>query len=193
MKKSYWIAATLAAGLIPAQASATPPVDVGVPCAIDTIDSSLRGVLMMIGRNKGVRVRLSEKVNGVVSGSVQNATCDQLFDFLVNSFSLLVFHDGEVLHIATMEESESKVVYLKSSSPADIMAQIKNLGLSDQGDGVRYSEKGKVIYISGHEKYVELVEDLIEEFENQGDVKVLYGGSRAGRGAPIRQLEALEK
>lgn len=193
MKKIGLITAALCIGLGPGPALATPPDSAGTPCAIDTIDSSLRSVLMMIARNKGIRIQLSEKVNGVVSGSVQSATCDQLFDFLLKSFNLLSFHDGEILHISTMEEISSKVIYIKTGSPADVLAQIKALDLWGQGHGIRYSDKSKVLYVTGHEKYVQIVEDIIEEFENQDDVKVLYGGQRSSLGLVGTQLEAPEQ
>jgi type III secretion protein C len=151
------------------------------------IDQDVKGVLTEFGRNVGVPVDLSDQVRGRLRGRLAVAPAREFLDRLCESYGLVWYFDGAVLHISAKTEIRTELVSIGRLSPAEVGEKLNALGIADARFAVR-SEQDGVISVSGPPPFVSLVRQTVTALappprvreDNHGDeirVRVFRGGA----------------
>jgi type II secretory pathway component GspD/PulD (secretin) len=155
------------------------------------IDQDIKDVLTEFGRNTGLPVRVSDHVKGRLRGqvAVATATAREYLDSLCESYSLIWYFDGAVLHVNAKSETRTELVNIGRLSPAEAGEKLTALGVADARFKVRSTEDAAVVSVSGPPPFVSLVRQTLVTLmrrpppvqeDTHGDelkVKVFRGGA----------------
>jgi type III secretion protein C len=156
------------------------------------IDQDIKDVLLEFGRNLNVPVKISSDVGGRrVKGNPPASEAKEFLGYLCNSYGLVWYFDGTVLHIVTDKDMDTDVIPLKLVKQDEVMSRLKTTGVLDPRFNVRLGPSPDVITVYGPPKYRSRVKEVLFALEDglkpktarevkMGDeiqVKVFRGGS----------------
>jgi type III secretion protein C len=81
------------------------------------VDQDLRTVIEQFGLNTGLRVTLSDAVQGRVHGRLPAAPPREFFDHLTEMFGLDWYYDGATIAVSAKSEAQTQLIALKSADP----------------------------------------------------------------------------
>lgn len=88
-------------------------------------------VLLDLASGSGFSVSISEKVDGIVNGTFENYTYEQVYNALAKMFGLISYFDGSILWVYRIDEIDSTTIVLKSLSVHALKEKLSELGLYD--------------------------------------------------------------
>jgi type II secretory pathway component GspD/PulD (secretin) len=152
------------------------------------IDQDVKGVLVEFGRNIGVPVDLSDQVKGRLRGRLAVATAREFLDRLCESFGLIWYFDGAVLHVNARAEVRTELISIGRQSPGEVGEKLNALGITDPRFPVRSTQDASVVSVSGPPPFVSLVRQTLTALappppvreDSHGDeprVRVFRGGA----------------
>jgi type II secretory pathway component GspD/PulD (secretin) len=162
------------------------------------IDQDIKGVMAEFGRNVGLPVDVSDQVKGRLRGQIAlaTATAREFLDSLCESYGLVWYFDGAVLHVNTKAEIRTELVNIGRLSPFEVGEKLSALGVADARFQVRSTEDAGVVSVSGPPPFVSLVRQTMASMvrrspspvleETHGDevkVRVFRGGAITGPSA----------
>lgn len=160
--------AAFAAGLIlltvtdaSAFAASLPASDAQVTYSV--VDQDLRDVLTEVVRQSGRRLNLSDAVHGRVQGRLAPAPLGPFLDRLARTYGLDWYFDGGAIWVSAASETTNKMLPLQSADPAQLEHTLDALAISDQRWPLRISPDAKVLIVDGPPRYLQLVEQTIDE------------------------------
>jgi type II secretory pathway component GspD/PulD (secretin) len=127
------------------------------------IDQDIRDVLTEFGRNTGLPVRVSDYVRGRLRGqiAVTTATAREYLNSLCESYNLIWYFDGAVLHVNAKSETRTELMNIGRLSPAEAGEKLAALGVADARFQVRSTEDTAVVSVSGPPPFVSLVRQTL--------------------------------
>jgi type II secretory pathway component GspD/PulD (secretin) len=127
------------------------------------IDQDLKGVMTEFGRNVGVPVDVSDQVKGRLRGQLARATATarEFLDSICESYGLVWYFDGAVLHVSTKVEIRTELVNIGRLSPGEVGEKLGALGIADTRFQVRSTEDAGVISVSGPPSFVTMVRQTV--------------------------------
>jgi type II secretory pathway component GspD/PulD (secretin) len=125
------------------------------------IDQDIKGVLTEFGRNVGVPVDVSDQVKGRLRGRLAVAPAREFLDRLCESYGLVWYFDGAVLHVSAKTEIRTELVSIGRLSPAEVSEKLNGLGIADARFPVRSTPDTGVISVSGPPPFVSLVRQTL--------------------------------
>lgn len=156
------------------------------------IDQDIKGVLTEFGRNVGAPVDLSDQVKGRLRGRLAVATAREFLDRLCESYGLVWYFDGAVLHVSAKSEIRTELISIGRLSSAEASEKLNALGIADARFPVRGTQDTGVISVSGPPPFVSLVRQTLTALarpslppvreDSHGDeirVRVFRGGAMA--------------
>ena len=123
-------------------------------------DKPLKEFLSDLFAISSVTVVFSEQVQGRVSGRFEQST-DKTFDNIVKAYGLLPYYDGNVMHISTMAEVQSKSIHTAPELIDQILQQIIELNLTDSRQSIQIVKRSGLIKARGSAQFVNDVEELV--------------------------------
>jgi type II secretory pathway component GspD/PulD (secretin) len=152
------------------------------------IDQDIKGVLTEFGRNVGVPIDLSDQVKGRLRGRLAVAQPREFLDRLCESYGLVWYFDGAVLHVSAKAEIRTELVSIGRLSPGQVNEKLNALGIADPRFAVRSTPDASVISVSGPPPFVSLVRQTVAALappppvreDTHGDeirVRVFRGGA----------------
>jgi type II secretory pathway component GspD/PulD (secretin) len=152
------------------------------------IDQDLKGVFTEFGRNVGVPIDLSDQVKGRLRGRLAVATAREFLDTLCESYGLVWYFDGAVLHVTAKAETRTELISIGRLSPSEVTAKLSALGIADPRFPVRTTQDTGVVSVSGPPPFVSLVRQTLTALvppppvreDSHGDeirVRVFRGGA----------------
>jgi type II secretory pathway component GspD/PulD (secretin) len=141
---------------------AEPPWPPG-PYKYLVIDQDIKDVLAEFGRNIGLPVRVSDYVKGRLRGqiAVTTATAREYLDSLCESYNLVWYFDGAVLHVSAKSETRTELVRIGRLSPTQAGERLTALGYADARFPLRSTEDAAVVSVSGPPPFVSLVRQTL--------------------------------
>src|SRR5215467_12656878 len=109
------VAAALTAPL--ARAHAMEPKWPTGPYKYLVIDQDIKGVLSEFGRNVDMPVDLSDQVKGRLRGRLPTASAKEFLDSLCESYGLVWYFDGAVLHVNAKAELKTELISIGRLPP----------------------------------------------------------------------------
>jgi type III secretion protein C len=184
-------AVVVIAALAPAGAAlALEPEWPAGPYKYIVIDQDVKGVLTEFGRNIGVPIDLSDQVKGRLRGRLGVAPAREFLDSLCESYGLVWYFDGAVLHVNARSEMRTELVSVGRLSPGEVNEKLTALGIADSRFSVRSTQDTGVVSVSGPPPFVSLVRQTLNALasappvreDSHGDetrVRVFRGGASA--------------
>jgi type II secretory pathway component GspD/PulD (secretin) len=127
------------------------------------VDEFLRNLFSSIGMSVSISSQLAEHR---VSGKF-NSTTEKVFQQIAGAFSLIWYYDGQVVYIYPANEAKSKLLELRTLSVSRIERKLDRMRIIDRRFPPKYHYNDKMIYISGPEYYVSLIEKTIRILEEK--------------------------
>jgi hypothetical protein len=121
------------------------------------IDQDLKGVLVEFGRNVGVPVDVSDQVRGRLRGQLRVAPAREFLEKLCESYGLVWYFDGTVLHISAKTEIRTELINIGRFPPGEVNEKLNALGIGDPRYPVKSTENIGVVAVSGPPAFVSLV------------------------------------
>jgi type II secretory pathway component GspD/PulD (secretin) len=189
MSRRVFIALVVAAALAPAGAAhAVEPAWPAGPYKYMVIDQDVKGVLTEFGRNIGIPIDLSDQIKGRLRGRLGGAPAREFLDKLCESYGLVWYFDGAVLHVNARSEMRTELVSVGRLSPEEVSEKLAALGISDSRFPVRSTQDTRVVAVSGPPPFLSLVRQTLSRLappfpvreDSHGDeirVRVFRGGA----------------
>jgi type III secretion protein C len=127
------------------------------------IDQDIKGVMAEFGRNVSLAVDVSDQVKGRLRGQLApaTATAREFVDSLCESYGLVWYFDGAVLHVNAKAETRTELVKIGRLSPEEAGEKLSALGIADARFQLRSTEDAGVISVSGPPPFVSLVRQTL--------------------------------
>jgi type III secretion protein C len=189
MSKRVFTAVVVIAALAPVGAAlAGEPKWPAGPYKYMVIDQDVKGVLTEFGRNIGVPIDLSDQVKGRLRGRLAVAPAREFLDNLCESYGLVWYFDGAVLHVNAKSEMRTELFTVGRLSPGEVSEKLTALGIADSRFPVRGTQDTSVVSVSGPPPFVSLVRQTLNRLappfpvreDSHGDetrVRVFRGGA----------------
>ena len=121
------------------------------------VDQDLRTVLTQFGANTGLRIALSDAVQGRVHGRTPAAPAKDILNGLAQSFGLDWYYDGAVISVSAASEAETHLLPLQGVSFARLRSGLAAADLLDRRFQLRAGVGPDVALVSGPPRYVAMV------------------------------------
>jgi len=148
-----------------------PPEDYGLrwlrkPVALKLEKTPLPEVLRAFCAQQGVSPKISEKIQGTLSGSFSFDEPRQFLDVLTRNGGLIWYYDGQSVHFYRSEEQESAVLRLRNLTAVELRNALIGLELWDGRWSWRSDATQSLLYVNGPPHYVSLVKDALERMDS---------------------------
>ena len=153
------IAWALFAAVIPAQAGEPKWPEGRYQYVV--LDQDLRNALSQFGMNTGIRIAMSEAVQGRLHGQVADGTARTFLDDLTREFGLDWYFDGTVMSVTAASETQTKFIPLKGVAFEKLHQELAAAGLLDRRFPVIQAPAGNVAIASGPPRFLSLVEQAV--------------------------------
>ena len=155
------------------------------PYNYTVIDQDLRDVLRQFGANLGLRVTVSDAVQGRIRGRKVALPPAAFLDDLAKEFGFDWYYDGYTLFVTANNESVTKTIELGGMGFTTLQDNLKTLGIADDRFQLRPLPAGDAVLVAGPPRYVELVEQTLAKPPEppSGNITV-YRGSNAQQVRP---------
>ncbi|MGD8834992.1 MAG: SH3 domain-containing protein [Desulfobacteraceae bacterium] len=127
------------------------------------VDEFLRNFFSNMNMSVSISPKLAEHR---VSGKFE-ATTEKVFEQIAGAFSLIWYYDGQVVYIYPANEAKSKLLELRRLSVRNIEQKLDRMNIIDQRFPPKYHYNDKMIYVSGPEYYVSLIEETVRILEEK--------------------------
>jgi type III secretion protein C len=141
------------------------------------IDQDVGAVLREFGQNMGLRVKLSTKVNGPVSGKLPRLPALEFLNHVCQMHGLEWYYDGATLHISSVTEENTRFLSLhKAVSLPALIESLKQLSFYDERYPLRASADHASLIITGPPAYAALVEQTLLMQDGAPKQTIVYRG-----------------
>jgi len=172
------------------QAIAAEPVWPTTTYDYVVVEQDLRTVLTQFGTNTGLRVIVSDAVQGRVRGPLPSAPPREFLDNLTRTFGLDWYFDGAAISVSAASEAQSHLLPLQGVSFAKLRAGLATAGLLDPRYQVRPAVGSDIAMVSGPPRFVSIVQQATTALASEKVVKhepelqklvVVFRGSSVSR------------
>jgi type II secretory pathway component GspD/PulD (secretin) len=189
MSRRVIIALVVTAALASAgTAHASEPAWPAGPYKYMVIDQDVKGVLTEFGRNIGVPINVSDQIKGRLRGRLGGGPAREFLDKLCETYGLVWYFDGAVLHVNARSEMRTELVSVGRLSPDEVSEKLTALGIADARFPVRSTQDTGVVSVSGPPPFLSLVRQTLNRLappfpvreDSHGDetrVRVFRGGA----------------
>lgn len=123
-------------------------------------DEPIADVLKNFAASQGLRIVVSDKVQGLVSGDFRNVPPATFFDQLSKIYGLIWFYDGYTLYVSDGSEAISKMMQVGDVNIERIENTLSNFGVAYSAAALRSAGTEGLIYVTGEPRLVNLVQDI---------------------------------
>jgi type II secretory pathway component GspD/PulD (secretin) len=126
------------------------------------LDQDVRDILTEFGRNLNITVKVSEAVSGRrIRGRLPVSSAKEFLNRLCESYGLVWYYDGAVLHINDANEVRTELVDLGPVNPSSINEKLQALGIWDSRFQVRSTADARILSVSGPPPLLALIRSTV--------------------------------
>lgn len=125
------------------------------------VDQDLRSVLQQFGANTGLRLTLSDKVQGRVRGPLPSVPPREFFNNLTRQFGLDWTYDGSIISVSSTSEAQTQLLPLQGVGFDKLHKSLTDAGLLDLRFELRSPLGGDIVLISGPPRYLAIVQQVL--------------------------------
>lgn len=163
--------------------AAEPRLDPG-PYPYLVVDQDIKGVLVEFGRNVGVPVDVSDLVRGRMRGQHTAGSAREFLDGLCETYGLVWYFDGSVLHVNVKSEVRTELVDIGRVSLMEALDKLASLGVSDSRFPITRTDDIGVVSISGPPPFLHLARQTLtalarrpRDDDDEINIRVFRGGT----------------
>lgn len=158
-------------------------------------DQDIGEVLQEFGQNLGLQIRVSETLEGRVSGNFVKYSAGEFLDFLTQSHGLVWFDDGFSLDFSANNEIENRMLPLGKVTPEQLRLELIELDVADDRFPIRAGSGASMAMVSGPKRFIELVEGTIDSLNrvSQRRIDVFRGLEKSGPPIPADRERLVEQ
>lgn len=146
------------------------------PYPYSVVDQDLKTVLLELGRNIGLRMKISEKVTGRVKGRIQHTTAKEFFMQICAGYGLEWHYDGFTMYVSSLEENQTKAIDAEGFRIGSFIGKLRSSAFYDPRFPLHVQRAGHNITLSGPPTYIALVDELAASLALSNTRTVLYRG-----------------
>jgi type III secretion protein C len=136
------------------------------------VDQDIRDILTEFGRNLNINVKISDQVGGRrIRGRLPITTAEQFLKRLCESYGLVWYYDGAVLHINSESELRTELVELGPISPFGVNEKLQALGITDPRYAIRSTADSRVLSVSGPPPYIAMIRQTVAAMQKAASPK----------------------
>ncbi len=154
---------------------------------------SLRNLLVSFGANYDVSVIVSDRVTDVVSGRFEHNDPQVLLQQLSSLYNLIWYYDGAVLYVFKSTETQSRLLKLDRVSENELVNALKQAGIWEPRFSWKTEKGGKIVYVSGPPRYLELVEQTAAALDQQHSLRSEKQGDSVVEIFPLKYATAVDR
>ena len=154
---------------------------------------NLRDVLINFGANYDSPVIVSDKVNDQVSGRFDLPTPQAFLQQMTALYNLIWYYDGAVLYVFKSTEMQSRLIKLEQVTESDLQEALQAAGVWEPTFGWRSGGDGRLVYVSGPARYLELVEQTAQALEQQSTLRSEKTGDVSVEIFPLKYASAEDR
>lgn len=154
---------------------------------------NLRDVLIHFGANYDSSVIVSDQVSDQVSGQFDLKTPQAFLQLLSSLYSLIWYYDGSVLYVFKSTEMQSRLVRLEQVSAGQLKQALQASGIWESRFGWRVDGSGRLVYVSGPPRYLDLLEQTALALEQQYTLRSEKTGDLAVEIFPLKYAAAEDR
>lgn len=150
------------------------------------VDQDLRAVLAELSHHLSLSAHISDEIKGRVREKMTSTSDKDLIQKLADRYGFTWYFDGSALYFSALKENISQIFPIGQVSVSYLQQELEDLSILDPRFELRYSESGRIIYVSGPPRYVELVRQGLEAANAQTvmklqtrNINVIYGSGGA--------------
>lgn len=136
------------------------------------VDQDLRAVLTEISHHLGLPAHISDEIKGRVREKMSAASDRELVHTLATRYGFTWYFDGSSLYFSALSENQSQIYPMGQVSSFYLQNELSGLGILDGRFELRFSDNGRIVYVSGPPRYIELVRQTLEAANAQTIAKV---------------------
>jgi type II secretory pathway component GspD/PulD (secretin) len=125
------------------------------------VDQDLREVLAEFGRNLNIAVRVSEEVQGRVRGPLPPLSADEFLARLCDTYAIVRFYDGGVLHVSAATELRTELLDLGGARPDDASRKLTEIGATDPRLHWSVATDAGMVSATGSPPYLARVKEML--------------------------------
>jgi type II secretory pathway component GspD/PulD (secretin) len=126
------------------------------------VDQDVRDILTEFGRNLNVTVKVSDQVGGRrIRGRLPISNAKEFLSRLCESYGLVWYFDGAVLHINSESEVRTELVDLGTANPGGMSEKLQALGITDIRYQLRSTPDSRVLSVSGPPPYLARIREAV--------------------------------
>jgi type II secretory pathway component GspD/PulD (secretin) len=125
------------------------------------VDQDLREVLAEFGRNLNIVVRVSEEVQGRVRGPLPPLSADEFLTRLCDTYAIVRFYDGGVLHVSAATELRTELMDLGGARPDDASRKLTEIGTTDPRLHWNVATDAGMVSATGSPPYLARVKEML--------------------------------
>ena len=187
--RGYAAACLLSLGLPLMACAQVQPEWAEQPYAYVVIDQDVRSVLEAFGRNLGVPMAISAKVDGKAPANLRGDTAGGFLEKLASDSGLSWFSDGRMLHVSTEEELQLRQFGLDRAAVEELQASLDALGVAGRHLSLRSNLHGDGVMVSGPPAFMALVQQRVDQLQPAAQPEPLRErGVKVFRGSAAPQL-----
>lgn len=146
------------------------------------VDQDLRAVLAEISHHLSLSAHISDEIKGRVREKMTFPSDKDLIENLASRYGFTWYYDGSGIYFSSLKENVSQIFPVGQVSVSYLQQELEDLAILDPRFELRYSESGRIVYVSGPPRYVEVVRQALEAANAQTVMKlqsrsinVIYG------------------
>jgi type II secretory pathway component GspD/PulD (secretin) len=153
--------------LLPAQhAQSLEPKWPPGPYRYLVVDQDVREILTEFGRNLNISIQISDQVNGRrIRGRLPISSAKDFLNRLCESYGLVWYFDGGILHFSAENEVRTEAVDLGPVNPAGISQKLRDLEILDSRFPIRSTGDSRNLAISGPPPYLARIRQTVETMQ----------------------------
>lgn len=128
-------------------------------------------MLTQFGANTGLRITLSDAVQGQVRGRLPSVPPREFLDNLAQSFGLDWYFDGAVISISAASEAQARLLPLQGVGFAKLRRGLVSAGLIDPRFQLRPGVSPDIVLVSGPPRYLALVQQAVAALSSEKEAK----------------------
>lgn len=154
---------------------------------------NLRDVLINFGANYDSPVIVSDKVNDQVSGRFDLPTPQDFLQQMTSLYNLIWYYDGAVLYVFKSTEMQSRLIKLEQVTESDLQQALQAAGVWEPSFGWRSGGDGRLVYVSGPARYLDVIEQTAQALEQQSTLRSEKTGDLSVEIFPLKYASAEDR
>jgi type III secretion protein C len=125
------------------------------------INQDLSAALLEFGSNLNIKVNVSQEIRGRIQGRLPDLAPLAFLNKLASLYNLEWYFDGQVLHVTSARESQSRLLVPGPVSFEQLASTLAAFEVADERYAVRPAPNTQLVLVTGPPRFVALVEQTL--------------------------------